>query len=141
MQPVTVRSAGSFRNVIEVGPHRLIGDEPPEAGGGNGGPTPYDFLSAALGTCTSMTLHFYAKREKIPLAGVEVTITSDRMHAEDCADCLTSGGFIHRFDVKLRLQGDLTPDHRAKLLEVAKRCPVYKTLTAEIRIDETLVEE
>src|ERR1700682_781347 len=138
MQPVIVRSADSFRNEIEIGPHHLIADEPAAAGGGGGGPTPYDFLSAALGSCTSMTLHFYAKREKIPLAGVEITIMNDRMHAKDCADCLTTSGFIHRFEVKIRVQGDLTPEQRAKLLEIAKRCPVYKTLSTEIRIDETL---
>ena len=138
MQPVIVRSADSFRNEIEIGPHHLIADEPAAAGGGGEGPTPYDFLSAALGSCTSMTLHFYAKREKIPLAGVEITIMNDRMHAKDCADCLTTSGFIHRFEVKIRVQGDLTPEQRAKLLEIAKRCPVYKTLSSEIRIDETL---
>ena len=140
MQPVIVRSAGSFRNEIEVGPHWLIGDEPIEAGGGGEGPTPYDFLAAGLGSCTSMTLHFYAKREKIPLEGVEITLINDRMHAKDCADCLTTSGYIHRFDVKIRLRGPLTPEQREQLLGVARRCPVYKTLTSEIRIDEALEE-
>lgn len=140
MQPVIVRSAGAFRNEIEVGPHRLIADEPIEAGGGGAGPTPYDLLSAALGTCTSMTLHFYARRERIPLTGVEITLANDRMYAKDCADCVTTSGFLHRFEVKIRLLGDLTADQRAKLMDVARRCPVYKTLTSEIRIDETLVE-
>ena len=140
MQPVIVRSAGSFRNEIEVGPHRIIADEPHEAGGTGEGPTPYDLLAAALGTCTSMTLQFYANREKIPLEGVEMTLLNDRMHAQDCADCTTTAGYIHRFDVKIRLRGPLTPEQRDQLLGVAKRCPVYKTLTSEIRIEEALEE-
>ena len=136
--PVVVRNSGSFRSEIQAGPHHLIADEPASAGGTEQGPTPYDLLSAALGACTSMTLHFYAKREGIPLTGVEVTIANDRMYAKDCADCLTTAGFIHRFDVKLKLDGDLTPEQREKLLSIARRCPVYKTLTSEIRIEESL---
>jgi len=136
--PVVVRNSGSFRSEIEAGPHHLIADEPASAGGTEQGPTPYDLLSAALGACTSMTLHFYAKREGIPLTAVEVTIGNDRMYAKDCADCLTTSGFIHRFDVKLKLVGDLTPEQREKLLSIARRCPVYKTLTSEIRIEESL---
>jgi putative redox protein len=140
MEPVTVRSSGSFRNEINVGPHHFIADEPPSAGGNGEGPTPYDLLSAALGVCTSMTLHFYAKREGIPLEGVEVTLQNDRMHAKDCADCLTTAGYIHRFDVNIRLTGPLTAEQREKLAGVARRCPVYKTLTSEIRIVETLLD-
>ena len=138
MGPVTVRSAASFRTDIDIGPHHLIADEPPSAGGTDLGPTPYDLLASALGACTSMTLHFYAKREKIPLEGVELSITNDRQYAKDCADCLTSAGFIHRFTVRLKLLGDLTPEQRERLLGIARRCPVYKTLTSEIRIDEVL---
>jgi putative redox protein len=140
MEPVIVRSAGSFHNEIIAGKHRLVADEPASAGGTDAGPTPYDLLSAALGTCTSMTLNFLAKRENIPLEGVEVSIANDRMHAKDCADCLTTSGYIHRFDVKIRLKGNLTPEQRERLLATAKRCPVYKTLTSEIRIDEALVD-
>ncbi len=139
MEPVIVRSHGSFRNEISVGPHHLVADEPPSAGGNGEGPTPYDLLSAALGVCTSMTLHYYAKREKIPLEGVEVTLLNDRMYAKDCADCLTTTGYIHRFDVSIRLSGPLTPEQRETLAGIARRCPVYKTLTSEIRIEETLV--
>jgi putative redox protein len=138
MGPVTVRSAASFRTDIDVGRHHLIADEPPAAGGTDLGPTPYDLLSSALGACTAMTLHFYAKREQIPLAGVELSITNDRQYAKDCADCLTSAGFIHRFAVRLKLLGELTAEQRERLLGIARRCPVYKTLTSEIRIDEVL---
>jgi len=136
--PVIVRNHGTFRTEIEAGPHSIIADEPKSAGGNDEGPTPYDLLASALGACTSMTLHFYAKREKIPLEGVEAVITNDRMYAKDCADCVTTAGYIHRFDVKLKLLGDLTPEQRETLLGIARRCPVYKTLTSEIRIEESL---
>ena len=136
--PVIVRNHGTFRTEIEAGAHSIIADEPKAAGGNDEGPTPYDLLASALGACTSMTLHFYAKREKIPLEGVEAVITNDRMYAKDCADCVTTAGYIHRFDVKLKLLGDLTPEQRETLLGIARRCPVYKTLTSEIRIEESL---
>ena len=136
--PVIVRNHGTFRTEIEAGSHNIVADEPKTAGGNDEGPTPYDLLASALGACTSMTLHYYAKREKIPLEGVEAVITNDRMYAKDCADCVTTNGYIHRFDVKLKLLGDLTPEQRETLLGIARRCPVYKTLTSEIRIEESL---
>ena len=139
MQPVIVRSGKSLRNDIEAGPHRMIADGPAGAGGTEAGPTPYDFLAAALGTCTSMTLRVVANRENIPLDGVEITVGNDRMHAKDCADCLTATGYIHRFTVAITLIGTLTPAQRERMLDVASRCPVHKTLSSEIRIDEHLV--
>jgi putative redox protein len=140
MEPVIVRSSGAIRVDITAGPHTFIIDEPAAAGGTDAGPTPYDMLGAALGACTSMTLQIVANREQIPLEGLELTISNDRMHAKDCADCLTTAGYIHRFDVKLKLIGaGLTDAHRLRLAEVAKRCPVYKTLTNEIRIVEEVV--
>src|SRR6185503_8020117 len=103
------------------------------------GPTPYDMLASALGGRPVMTLHFYAKREKLPLEGVDVTVTHDRQHAKDCADCVTHSGYIHRFRVEIRLHGPLSEEQRQKLLSIAGRCPVAKTLASEIRIDEVLV--
>jgi putative redox protein len=140
MQPVIVRAAASLRNDIEAGPHRMVADEPIASGGTEAGPTPYDFLAAALGTCTSMTLRVVAVRENIPLDGVEIKVANDRMYAKDCADCLTQNGYIHRFTVEIKLLGNLTPEQRARMLDVATRCPVHKTLTSEIRIDERLVD-
>jgi putative redox protein len=140
MGPVVVKAGNSFRNEIEIGKHRLIVDEPGEAGGGDEGPTPYDLLSSALGSCTSMTMHFLAKRDNIPLTGAEVIVTNDRMYAKDCSDCMSKSGYIHRFTVRIKLHGDLTPEHRERLLRAAKHCPVYKTLSSEIRIDEELIE-
>src|SRR5678816_2247683 len=133
MPPVIVRSHGTFRADIEAGAHKFVTDEPVSAGGTDEGPTPYDLLSGALGACTSMTMHFLATRDSIPLEGVEVTVTNDRMYAKDCADCASKNGYIHRFDVQIRLSGNLTPEHRQKLLDAANRCPVRKTLTNEIR--------
>jgi uncharacterized OsmC-like protein len=140
MQPVIVRAGASIRNDIEAGPHRMIADEPVSAGGTEAGPTPYDFLAAGLGACTSMTLRVVAVRENIPLEGVEITVANDRMYAKDCVDCLTQNGYIHRFTVEIKLIGNLTPEQRERMLAVAKRCPVHKTLTSEIRIDERLVD-
>lgn len=139
MEPVILRSRGSFRTEVTAGPHTWVMDEPETAGGRGEGPTPYDMLAAALGGCTSMTLHFYAKREKINLEGLEVTVVHDRQHAADCAECTTTSGYIHHFRVEIRLDGYLTEDDRQKLLSVAKRCPVAKTLGSEIRIEEVLV--
>lgn len=140
MQPVIVRAGNSLRNDIEAGPHRMIADEPASAGGTEAGPTPYDFLSAALGACTSMTMRVVANRENIPLEGVEVTVENDRMYAKDCADCLTQAGYVHRFNVAIKLIGNLDAAQRERMLAVAKRCPVNKTLVSEIRIDERLID-
>lgn len=138
---VVLRSRGSFRTEVEAGPHRFVMDEPENAGGGGEGPTPYDALAAALGSCTAMTLHFYAKREQYPLEGTDITVSHDRQHAKDCADCTTQQGFIHRFKVEIRLYGDaLSEEQRQRLLVIAGKCPVAKTLQAEIRIDEMLVD-
>ena len=138
-KPVVLRSRGSFRTEVEAGPHRWVLDEPADVGGMGEGPTPYDMLASALGGCTAMTLHFYAKRENIPLEGVDVTVTHDRQHAKDCADCTSQQGYIHRFRVELALHGDrLTAEQREKLLVIAGRCPVAKTLQSEIRVDKML---
>lgn len=140
MGAVTVRAGNSFVTEIDTGTFRFVADEPSSAGGSGAGPTPYDFLSAALGACTAMTLHFIARRDSIPLEGVELTISNDRLYAKDCADCLTTSGYIHHFDVKMKFLGNLTAEQKAKLTDIARRCPVYKTLTNEIRINEVTVE-
>lgn len=138
-KPVILHSRGSFRTEVEAGPHRIVLDEPEDAGGKGEGPTPYDMLAAALGGCTSMTLHFYARREKLPLEGVDVTVSHDRQHAKDCVDCTTQSGYIHRFKVEIALHGPLSDAQRETLLSIAKRCPVAKVLSSEIKIDEVLV--
>lgn len=132
---VTLHARGSFQTEVTAGPHRFLLDEPVDAGGDGAGPTPYDMLAAALGGCTAMTLHYFARREKLPLEGVDITVTHDRQHAKDCVDCMTTSGYIHRFTLAVEFQGPLTDDQRAKLMDVANRCPVKKTLSSEIRID------
>ena len=138
-EPVRATLQGSFRTNLEIGKHRLLADEPIAAGGTNEGPTPYDLLASALASCTAMTIHFYARREKYPLTAVDLTVTHDRMHAKDCAECESKEGFIHRFEVKIKLAGDLTEAQRSKLLEIAGRCPVAKTLQNPIKVHHTLV--
>jgi putative redox protein len=139
--PVVLKAHGTFRTEVQAGPHHFIMDEPVDVGGTGEGPTPYDMLASALGACTAMTLQFYAKREKLPLEGVQVTVSHDRQHVRDCADCTSSQGFIHRFKVEIKLEGDLLGDaERQKLLTIAGRCPVAKMLQNEIKVDEVLVE-
>ena len=139
MKALIVRSANSLRADLEIGPHHLVADEPADAGGTGAGPTPYDFLNAALGSCTSMTINVVARREKIPIESLEIEVTNDRMHAKDCVDCTNTAGYIHRFTVSIKVRGNLTPEQRERILTVAKRCPVAKTLTSEIRVDDVLV--
>ena len=137
--PVVLHSKGLFRTEVVAGPHQWVLDEPVDAGGAGEGPTPYDMLAAALGGCTAMTLHFYARREKLPLEGVTLTVTHDRQNAKDCSDCAVQSGWIHRFKVEIVLEGPLDDEQRQRLLGIAARCPVAKTLQNEIRIEEVLV--
>jgi putative redox protein len=139
MGPVVLEAGQGFRNTITAGKHRFVADEPIDAGGKDEGPTPYDLISAGLGACTAMTMRVIAKRENIPLEGTEVHVTNDRMYAKDCADCTSPNGYIHKFEVRIKLIGNLTDAQRERLLSVAKRCPVAKTLTSEIRIEESLI--
>src|SRR5438046_9651420 len=119
MGPVVVHGTRSFRTEIEAGKHRLIADEPADAGGADGGPTPYDYLSAALGACPSMTMRFLANRDGIPLEGPDIQVTNDRMYAQDCADCTSGSGYIHPFTSRIPLRGTLTAEQRATLSSAA----------------------
>src|SRR6059058_4290988 len=127
MEPVIVRWAGGFRNEMQAGPYHLVSDKPAGAGGTGAGPTPYDFLAAGLGACTSMTIHVVAERENIPIETLQVVVSNDRMYAKDCADCSSTTGYIHRFTVAIKVTGYLTPEQRNRILVVAGRCPVAKT--------------
>jgi uncharacterized OsmC-like protein len=132
---VIVRGGGAgFAQEIEIGPHRLKGDEPLAFGGTDTGPSPYDFLLAALGTCTSMTISLYARRKGWPLENVKVSLHHSKIHAVDCADCETKVGKIDRIEREIQLTGALTNEQRAKLMEIADKCPVHQTLTSEINI-------
>ncbi len=118
----------------------FIADEPTDVGGDGLGPTPYDLLLGALGTCTSMTLHMYARRKNWPLKAVEVWLTHDRVHAFDCEECEKEDGYIDRITREFVLVGDLTEAQRIRLSEIASRCPVHRTLTNEIKIVDTEAE-
>jgi uncharacterized OsmC-like protein/alpha-beta hydrolase superfamily lysophospholipase len=129
--------AGRFQQEISVGSHRLIADEPREAGGLDSGPGPYDLLLAALGACTAMTLRLYAERKALPLDQVTVQLGHSRIHAADCEDCETKEGMIDRIARTITLAGALDDAQRARLLEIADKCPVHRTLTSEIDIRTT----
>jgi len=129
---------GTFTQRIRAGHHELTADEPRPVGD-DAGPTPYDLLLAALGSCTSMTVRMYAKRRDWPLEQVRVTLRHSRIHAEDCADCETRIGLIDHIDLDIELIGELDEDQRQRLLLIAGRCPVHQTLTSEIDIATTLL--
>ena len=105
-----------------------------EVGGTDSAPTPYDYLLAALGTCTSMTIGWYARKRNIPLKDITVSLWQNRIHAKDCEDCLTKDGMIHRIEVEVELTGDLTQQQRDLLMQAAAKCPVHRTLTSEINV-------
>jgi uncharacterized OsmC-like protein/pimeloyl-ACP methyl ester carboxylesterase len=129
---------GKFAQTIYAGGHRLRADEPVELGGADSGPSPYDLLVAALGACTAMTLRLYADRKQIPLERVIVELKHGKVHAADCAECETREGTIDRIDRVLTVEGPLDEAQRAKLLEIADKCPVHRTLKSEIWISTHL---
>lgn len=122
------RIAGRFLQEIAAGEHELLADEPKSVGGDDRGPTPYDLLLAGLGACTSMTLGMYARRKKWALDRVTVELAHERIHAEDCAECEATEGRVERIVRRLEVEGDLDDEQRARLLEIADRCPVHRTL-------------
>ena len=126
--------ADSFKQEITVGEHGLVADEPVSAGGGDAGPDPYDYLLASLGVCTSMTVGLYARRKKLPLEKITVSLWHSRIYAMDCEECETKEGMLDRIDVEIELTGPLTAEQLAKLMEIAAKCPVHRTLTSEINI-------
>lgn len=126
--------ATGFAQEIEAGRHKLVADEPIEAGGTDSGPSPYDLLLAALGACTSMTISMYARRKRWPLEHVTVRLRHAKIHAEDCAECETKEGMLDRIEREIGLSGPLDAEQRARLLEIANRCPVHRTLVSEIDI-------
>lgn len=137
---VAENGEGIFGQAIRAGRHRLVADEPAEIGGADSGPTPYGLLLAALGACTSMTLRLYARRKQLPLERVTVRLHHERVHAADCANCDEKPARIDRIDRTLELTGDLDDAQRQRLLEIADRCPVHRTLIGEVRIETRLAE-
>ena len=137
---VTESPGFTFRQVMAAGSHSLIADEPKSVGGTDSGPTPYDYLLAGLGACTSMTIRMYARHKGIPLENIKIELQHDKVHAADCESCQTSSRKIDRITRKIDLTGTMDPDQKKRILEIADKCPVHRTLHSEIRI-ETHLEE
>jgi putative redox protein len=126
--------AKGFAQKIDIGTHKLTSDEPVSFGGTDTGSSPYDLLLAALGACTSMTIGLYARKRKWPLEEITVSLRHEKIHARDCDDCDTKEGKVDRIWREIHLAGNLTDEQRAKLMEIADKCPVHQTLTSEINI-------
>lgn len=125
---------GRFQQEVTAGRHRFLADEPLDVGGLDSGPSPYDLLLAGLGACTAMTLRLYAERKALPLEEVTVALDHSKIHAVDCAECETKEGMIDRIERAITLLGKLDADQRQRLMEIADKCPVHRTLTSEIDI-------
>jgi putative redox protein len=139
---ITVRTpAGAFRTDMFVNGHALVADEPVSYGGTNRGPSPYDYLQAALGACTGMTVQMYAARKLWPLESIVVRLRHEKIHAQDCADCDDPGHRIDHFERELELNGELDSKQRQRLLEISEKCPVHRTLHQEVKITTRLREE
>jgi putative redox protein len=134
---VVVEEAGGgrYEQDVYLGHHFLKADEPETFGGADVGPSPYEFLLAGLGACTSMTLRMYAERKSWPLTHVRVSLSHQKIHAEDCRTCETKTGMIDRIERLISIEGDLDDAQRERLMEIADKCPVHRTLLSEILID------
>ncbi len=130
---------GKFTVEVTVGPHHLLADEPAAVGGDDEGPSPHEFVLAGLGACTAMTVRMYADRKGLQLKNVSVRLTRRKIKAADCPDCVTKEGEVEEMTREITLEGDLDDAARQKLLEIANKCPVHRTLTGEIKIRTTLV--
>ncbi len=133
---VLVRTGDGFYTEVTAGKHTLVADEPASVGGTDKGPTPYDYLLGALGSCTAMTLRMYADRKEWPLDSVTVRLSHGKIYADDCANCETETGKIDRIEREIELEGALSDAQREKLLGIADKCPVHRTLTSETIVED-----
>jgi uncharacterized OsmC-like protein len=127
-------NAREFLQEVVCGKHHLRADEPAAYGGTDAAPGPYDYLLTALGVCTSMTIGLYARKKRMPLENITVSLRHSRIHARDCEECETKDGMLDRIDLDIELTGSLTADQHSNLMAVAAKCPVHRTLESEIDI-------
>jgi putative redox protein len=135
---IVVSNESGLAQTIVSGIHHWRADEPAPFGTDTG-PSPYDLLLGALGACTSMTLRLYAQRQGMDLQRITVTLRHSRIHAEDCIACETKEGFLDRIDREIELGGNLTEAQKLRLLDIANRCPIHRTLTSEINVHTSIV--
>jgi len=131
MKEVLVKYLRNLQQEAKAGQHRLIIDEPKEFGGDGEGPDPYDLLLAGLGGCTAMTLLSYARKKDIPVEGIQIKLTHEKVHAADCEDCMIREGKLDQITKTIYFQGQLSAEHKESLMDIARRCPVHRTLTSE----------
>jgi uncharacterized OsmC-like protein len=132
---VVVRSQAGLSQTIDIRRHHLTADEPISDGGEDAGPNPYELLLSALGACTAITVRMYAQHKNWPLESIDVALQHERIHAEDCAECETSDGYLDKITKSITLRGPLDAEQRQRLLEISERCPVQKTLQHEVHIE------
>ncbi len=141
---VSETGEGKFQNTVAAGAHLLLADEPLSVGGLDSGPSPYDYLATALGACTSMTIRMYADFKKIDLGLISVEVKHEKVHAEDCMDCADEqkqrGGKIDRFERHITVEGELSPELEKKILMIADKCPVHKTIEAGASVVTNIIE-
>jgi putative redox protein len=135
---VVTKGSSGLRQTVAVGPHQLLADQQKGAGGNDEGPDPYEYLLVALGTCTNMTVRMYADRKQWPLREVRTAVSHVRSYGADCEDCEQSGAMVDRIERQITLLGELSEEQRNRLLQIAERCPVHRTLTSKIAIHTAL---
>lgn len=139
-QVLVTGHGNSYAQKIQARGHELRADEPVDLGGEDTGPNPYELLLSALGACTNITLTMYAKRKRWPLEDVQVALSHQKIHADDCASCTTEKGLLDHIERKLSFTGPLDQEQRERLLEIANKCPVHRTLEGEIHVTTSLAE-
>ena len=136
---VVVKGFSGLRQDVSIGPHQFLADEGKDVGSDDEGPDPYEYLLAALGTCTNMTLRMYADRKRWPLREVRTALSHAKSYAADCEHCEQHGTMVDRIERQITLFGELSQEQRNRLLQIADLCPVHRTLASKIVIHTAIV--